>query len=115
MLFVLILSTAIGAAPDLTGAWQLEFIPDFSGHPSTHDCTFTQEGQRLTIGCDGQKMTGEVKGRNVTFQHKAGKQDELNAVYRGTVDEKGTTIKGVWQLTPGNQEGRFEARRQQQK
>jgi hypothetical protein len=112
VLFVLLFSVQAAAAADLTGAWKLDFNPDFSGHPTTLYCAFQQEGQKLTIDCDGQKMNGEVKGRTVTFQHKTGKQNEVTAAYRGTVDEHGTTVKGVWHLSPDNRDGKFEARRQ---
>ena len=114
-LFVSIFSIHASAAADFTGAWKLEFNPDFSGHPATLYCAFQQHGQKLTIDCDGQKMSGEVKGRNVKFQHKTGKQNEVTAVYTGTLDEKGTTLKGAWHLSPDNREGKFEARRQDPK
>lgn len=113
ILCVLILSTNAAAAADLTGAWKLEFKPDLSGHQTTRDCTFKQDGQNLNIDCEGQKITGEVKGRNVKFEHKTGKQNEFTLRYSGTLDEKGTTIKGVWDLAPDNRQGHFEARKQE--
>jgi hypothetical protein len=112
---VLILSVNAAGAADLTGAWKLEFKPDASGHPATHDCAFTQTGEKLAIECGGQKITGSVKGRNVTFEHKTGRQNELTMTYRGTLDEKGTTIKGAWRITPEKREGNFEARKQDAK
>ena len=112
VLFVLLFSMKAAAVADLTGAWTLEFNPDFSGHPATHDCAFQQKSQKLTIDCEGLKMSGEVKGRNVKFQHQTGKQNEVTAVYSGTLDEKGTTLKGAWHLSPDNREGKFEAHRQ---
>jgi hypothetical protein len=115
MLGVLLLSLNAAAAADLSGAWKLEFKPDLSGHQTTHDCTFKQDGQKLTIDCEGQKITGEVKGRNVKFEHQTGKQNEFTLRYSGTLDEKGTTIKGVWHLAPDNREGNFEARQQEGK
>ena len=115
VLFVLLFSMNAAAAADLTGTWKLEFKPDFSGQPATHDCAFQQKGQKLTIDCEGAKMTGQVKGRNVTFQHKTGKQNEVTAVYKGTLDEKGTTLTGVWHLSPDNREGKFDAHRQEPK
>jgi hypothetical protein len=100
------------AASDLTGTWKLDFKPDFSGHQTTHACTFEQKGRTIAIDCEGQKMAGEVKDQNVTFEHKSGKQSELTVRYTGTLDEKGTTISGVWRLAPENREGHFEARKQ---
>lgn len=116
LLMVLVLPMpSVEAAGDLTGPWKLELKPDFSGHPAIHDCTFTQDRQTLTIDCGGQKMSGAVKGANVKFQHKAGKQNQATAVYSGNLEENDTIIKGVWSLTPDNREGRFEARKQSRK
>ena len=56
-----------------------------------------------------------MKGRTVTFQHKTGKQNEVTAAYRGTLDQNGTTLTGVWHLSPDNREGKFEARRREPK
>jgi hypothetical protein len=112
VLFMLLFSVQAAAAADLTGTWKLEFKPDFSGQPATRDCAFQQKGQKLTIDCEGQKMSGEVKGRNLKFQHKTGRENEVTATYTGTLDEKGTTLKGVWHLSPDHREGKFEARRQ---
>jgi hypothetical protein len=115
MLAALGLSINAAAAADLTGAWKLDFKPDLSGHETSHDCTFKQSGQKLAIDCEGQKISGEVKGRNVTFEHKTGKQNEFTLRYTGTLDENGTTIKGAWHLTSENREGNFEAHKQEQK
>ena len=112
MLVALVLSVQAAAAADLTGAWKLEFKPDFSGNPATRDCTFTQDGQKLAIDCEGQKVSGAVKGRTVTFQFKTGQQNESTADFSGTLDQKGTTIRGAWQLTPDNRKGNFELRKQ---
>jgi hypothetical protein len=115
MLCVLGLSTNAAAAADLTGAWKLDLKPDFSGHETTHDCTFKQDGKKLAIDCEGQKITGEVNGPQVTFQFRTGKQNEVTARYSGTLDTNGTTIKGSWHLTPDNRQGNFEARKQDKK
>lgn len=115
MLGVLILSMSGAAAGDLTGAWKLELKPDFSGYQVTRDCTFKQDGQKLAIDCEGQKILGEIKGQQVTFQFKTGKQNEVTARFTGTLDEKGTTIKGAWHLTPEDREGNFEAHKQESK
>jgi hypothetical protein len=115
VLVVPMLSVKGMTAGEVTGAWKLELDPDFSGYPAIHDCTFKQEGHTLAIDCGGQKMSGEVKGRVVKFQHKTGAQNEATAAYDGSLDENGTTITGVWRLTPENRDGRFKARKQQQK
>ncbi len=88
-------------AADLTGTWTFD-MNDFSGHPRSFDCTFTQEGTKLTGACgeEGQtvKITGTVEGRKVNFQHQTGKQNEITAHYSGDLDEAATTLKGKWRV-----------------
>ena len=113
LLVLLSLVFPITAAADLTGTWTLEFKPDFSGHDHAVDCQFSQDHQKLTIDCDGQAMTGQVDGRTVTFEHKAGLKQELTATYKATLDEGGAFLKGTWHLSaPENRDGSFEARKQ---
>lgn len=100
------------AGADLTGTWSLHWNPDFSGHQQTLECTFKQEQNALTIRCGEATMHGTVAGRVVTFEHKTGKNDEITARYRATVDEDGTVMAGTWQLSaPENRDGKFEARK----
>ena len=87
------------AAADATGAWTLRLDPDFSGHPQSVDCTFKQDGQKLTITCEGgTPITGSVDGRKVSWQFKTGPEEKLTATYTGALDAKGTTITGTWHL-----------------
>jgi hypothetical protein len=102
------------AAVDVSGTWTLEYRPDFSGNAAKHDCVFTQHAQALTIVCGEQTINGEVSGQTVKFQHPAGKAQESLATYEGTLDEGGTTMVGTWRLTPGDRQGKFEARKQQE-
>jgi hypothetical protein len=37
------------AAADVSGTWTLRLNPDFSGHQQSVNCTFKQDGQKLTI------------------------------------------------------------------
>ena len=102
---------SVSAAVDVTGAWTLELDPDFGGNRgTTQDCTFKQEGRRLTGSCGGHAaIAGEVNRRKVTFKVKTGRQNEFTATFTGNLNEPATTIKGKWRLE-GN-EGNFEARR----
>ena len=87
------------AAADMTGAWTFN-MNDFSGHPRSFDCTFKQEGTKLTGVCaeEGVKITGTVKGRKVDFQHQTGKKNEITANYSGDLNEAATTLKGKWRV-----------------
>jgi hypothetical protein len=89
-------------AADMTGAWTFD-MNDFSGHPTTFDCTFKQEGPKLTGVCaEGEpkpvKITGTVKGRKVNFQYQTGKKNEITARYSGDLNEAATTLKGKWRV-----------------
>jgi hypothetical protein len=100
------------AATDLTGAWTFKWNPDFSGKPNTHECQIAQRGEDLTIRCDEQTMTGRIRGKTVTFEHKTGLKNELTATYKVTLDEKGISMAGTWHLSaPENKNGKFEARK----
>jgi hypothetical protein len=90
------------AAADITGAWTVE-MNDFSGNPTTFDCTFTQEGTKLTGVCaEGQprpvKITGTVKDRQVDFQHQTGKNDDITAYYSGDLNDAARTLRGKWRV-----------------
>jgi len=55
-----------------------------------------------------------VNGVRVTFDVKTGRNNELTAVFTGTLDEATNTITGTWRLDAGNEarNGKFDARRQ---
>jgi hypothetical protein len=111
LVLVPILLVARIAATDLTGAWTFEWDPDFGGqHPNTHECQIAQHGEALTIRCDEATMTGKVRGKAATFEHKTGLKNELTATYKVTLDEKGTIMTGSWHLSaPENKNGKFQA------
>src|SRR3954466_11831051 len=90
------------AAPDVTGVWTFK-MNDFSGYPTTYDCTLKQEGTELTGKCghdghDAVKITGTVKGSKVSFQYQTGRKNEITAHYSGDLDEAATTLKGKWRV-----------------
>ena len=103
MTTLLVALVAIGslAAADVTGRWTFD-MTDFSGHPRTFDCTFRQEGTKLTGECGGEservRITGTVKESKVDFQHQTGRNNEITAHYSGELNEAGTTLKGKWRV-----------------
>jgi hypothetical protein len=111
------LGTVLVAA-DLSGAWKLFLDPDLGGVRNTVPCTFTQDGQKLTIICNGDTAApifGEINGRRVTFRLKTGNHNEATVTHTGQLDRKGTTIKGTWHLVNQDQQtrdGKFEAKKQ---
>ena len=77
---------------------------DFSGYPTTFDCTFKQTGTELTGKCgrdegDAVKITGTVTGSKVDFQYQTGRRNEITAHYSGNLDEAATTLKGKWRVS----------------
>jgi hypothetical protein len=116
---VLVLSVlgVVLVAADLSGAWMLFLDPDLGGVRSTVPCTFTQDGQKLTIICNGDTaapILGEIN-RRVTFRLKTGNHSEATVTHTGRLDRKATTIKGTWHLVDQDRktrDGKFEARKQ---
>jgi opacity protein-like surface antigen len=108
---VLLLATPIVAA-DLSGRWTLTFDPDFSGNPSSVDCTFKQDGSKLTVDYNGAAITGEVDGQKVTLRFQTGRDNSLTATLTGELDQAGTTLTGMWHLSPENRDGKFAAKKQ---
>ena len=100
------------AATDLSGRWTLTSDPDFSGNPSSVDCTFKQDGSKLTVDCGGAAITGEVDAQKVTLRFQTGKDGEITATLIGELDQAGTTLTGMWHLSaPENRAGKFEAKK----
>jgi hypothetical protein len=102
-------------ADQVTGDWTLAFDPDFGGRPGTSvECTFTQDGERLTGRCgESAAITGQVKGRAVTFQARTGLKNEHTATFDGTLDRSAQTIAGSWTFVDqdGKHDGKFTATR----
>ena len=114
-LFVSTVLAATLAAADLSGVWTLDFDPDFGGERSSADCMFKQEGPTLTIQCgSGAPGGGEIHERRVSFQMKTGPHDELTAFFTADLEEKGTSMNGMWRLVVDEKTmtGNFSARKQ---
>ena len=101
------------AAADVSGVWTLNFEQDFGGHPGTSDCTFKQDGGKLSghySGALGEApLTGTVKGNAVEFSFDASIQGtNLHVVYSGTAEKD--SMKG--KVTLGDVgEGTFTAKK----
>src|SRR5438309_6280686 len=89
-------------AADLSGRWILTLDPDLSGNPATVDCTFKQDGTKLTVNCSGAAITGEVDAQKVTLQFQTGKDGSLTVTMTGELDKAGTTLTGMWHVSPEN-------------
>ena len=101
---------ALGAATDMTGRWAVAASFDDAGlQGGEFDCTFKQDGERLTGDCAGRALTGEVKGQDARWQLQVGKPPQTTT-YTGTVDESGTTIRGTFTLA--DKSGHFTASKQ---
>ena len=104
-------------AADLTGSWSLEFQTDNSTNLYAGECSFRQEGDRLSGSCGaGQTtpvpVTGSVKGSNATFQFRTGIDAGFTATFSGQLDEQEASMKGSWRFVDqeGNKgEGKFTA------
>ena len=113
-----VFTTALAAA-DVTGVWVLEFESDFSGHPSTGECTFKQAGSKLTGDCgtdspDPTAVSGEVNDQKVVFQFKTGRNKEISATFTAELDDQAKTMKGTWSFVGGDGkkvDGKFQARK----
>jgi opacity protein-like surface antigen len=110
---VVLLLTPPTVAADLSGSWTLTLDPDLSGNPSTVDCTFKQDGSKLTVDCGGgAMMTGEADAQKVTLRFQTGKDGSVTATLTGELDQAGTTLTGMWHLSPENRDGKFQAKKQ---
>jgi len=109
---VVLLLAAPTIAADLSGRWTLTLDPDFSGNPSSVDCTFKQDGSKLTVDRNGAAITGEVDAQKVTLRFQTGRDNSLTATLTGELDQAGTTLIGMWHLSPESRDGKFEAKKQ---
>ena len=95
LLVLLALALASTQAADVSGVWTLEmqWAPDGQ---STGACTLKQAEGKLTGTCaQKSKITGEVRDRIVMWEvlvDEEGQQGKMT--FEGTLDEKGTTIRG---------------------
>jgi hypothetical protein len=114
LLLLVVASLGTAFAADVTGDWEMELDPDFSGNKDVIGCSLKQDGEKLTANCGaGPNILGEVRGQAVTFRVKTGVRDQVTATFTGTLDQRATTIAGTWTLADenGKREGRFTLRK----
>jgi hypothetical protein len=97
---------AVSVRADITARWELHAdfddrrIPGASG-----DCTFRQDGERLSGRCEDATLTGEIKGETVTWRlTPAGTHDSM--IFTGMLDDDDTVIVGRFTY-PGKGSGSF--------
>jgi hypothetical protein len=105
------------AAADVGGTWGLEFQRNGSDAVYEADCSFKQEGERLSGSCISGfeslvPVTGNARGTTITFQFPTGVESGTTATFTGQLDAQETLIKGTWRFVDerGNKgEGTFTA------
>jgi hypothetical protein len=97
---VLALAVAMSlAAIDLTGTWTLKYEKDFSGYPTSVECTVQQHGDKLSGICGGEaRIIGRVKNGKVTLEHQTGRNNEITARYSAVLNKDATSMKGTWRF-----------------
>jgi hypothetical protein len=107
------------AAADVGGTWGLEFQRNGSDAVYQADCSFKQEGERLSGSCISGfeslvPVTGSAKGTTITFQFPTGVESGTTATFTGQLDAEETLIKGTWRFVDergSKGEGTFTATR----
>jgi carbohydrate-selective porin OprB len=110
--FATLAVTALVAAANVTGTWELESTFDdarLAGQNSGFDCVLKQNGERVTGKCSAGTavMTGEVKGQTVTLRLSELKPQ---TTFTGTLDKAGTRLQG--RFVVGDKRGWFTAVKQ---
>ena len=103
----------LGAAADLTGNWEVDASFDDGGlSGGGFDCAFKQDGEQLTGNCSAgtAQVTGEVKGRSISWHLTGADPSAAMPTFSGTVDDAGNSMKG--RFTIAGKGGSFTAVRQ---
>lgn len=119
MILAVVLWPAAASAAEIAGPWGLEFQRDDDSPLYQAECTFRQEGNRLSGSClSGFESTvpvrGAVDGARVTFQFAIGLEDGTIVSFSGLLDAGETSMKGTWRFVDqkgGSGEGTFTATR----
>jgi hypothetical protein len=88
---------------DVSGTWTLEFERDSSSPLYQAECSFKQEGDRLSGSClSGFEsivtIRGSVQATTVTFQFTTGPDSGTVTSFSGRLDDRETSIKGTWRF-----------------
>jgi hypothetical protein len=85
---------AVPVHADITARWELHADFDDRSIPgASADCTFKQDGERVSGSCEDATLVGEIKGETVTWRlTPAGTHD--NMIFTGMLDDDDTVIVG---------------------
>ena len=87
-------SAGAAGTPALPGTWTI--AASVGGNAVNSECTFKQEGTKLTGTCTSQlgqsDLTGEINGNAVKFRYKV---NALEFEYAGTLESSGTAMTGM--------------------
>lgn len=97
----------------ISGVWKV--TGDIQGVRVDRDCTFTQEGKKLTGICkantkkESSQATGEIDGKKITWTYKSDYNgNELTITFTGKLDDT-SQIKGTIDVDPASLTGTFTA------
>jgi hypothetical protein len=97
---------AAAAYADISARWELHADFDDRRIPGAiADCTFKQEGQRLSGRCEDATLMGEIKGETVTWRLTPARTRDI-VVFTGMLDDDDTVIVGRFSY-PGKGDGSF--------
>jgi opacity protein-like surface antigen len=119
VIVIAVCSPASLSAADVSGAWSLEFNLNTTGPSYRGECTFKQEGERITGSCiAGFESLVAVRGsqqeKAVTFQFTTGVDQGTTVTFSGKLDESEELITGTLQFVDSDGkkgEGTFTANR----
>lgn len=91
---------------DITARWELHADFDDRRIPGAlANCTFRQQGERLSGTCEDATLLGEIKGEAVTWRlTPAGTHDDM--IFTGMLDDDDTVIVGRFSYA-GKGDGSF--------
>jgi hypothetical protein len=107
----LVISVAPAAAADVTGTWTLEFERTDGNEIYRDNCSFEQEGDRLSGSCMSgfesvMPVRGTIRGTTVTFRFITGLGEGTTLTFSGELDAAETLIEGTWRFVdPQGKEG----------
>jgi hypothetical protein len=97
---------AVPAYADVSAHWELHADFDDRSIPGAFaDCTFKQEGERLSGRCEDASLTGEVKGETVTWRLTPARTHDT-MIFTGRLDDDDTVIVGRFSYA-GKGDGSF--------
>jgi hypothetical protein len=117
---VLPLLLAALVAADMSGTWALEFQRNGSDALYQSQCSFDQQGTRLSGSCRSGfesvlPVSGTAEDASVSFEFSTGVDSGTTVTFSGRLDAQGASITGTWRFVDaeGNKgEGTFTALRQ---